>query len=67
MFSEGVLLEPDTQFLTRTCFPYRHISLQNVENSGKNLFMHAQVGNKNAHGIFHGKLQAKGGQMSPSG
>ena len=45
----------------------RHSPLQDVRNSGKNLFIHAQVGNKNLHDIFYGKLQAEGGRMSRSG
>ena len=29
--------------------------------------MHAQMVNKNVHNVIHGKLQAKGGQMSQLG
>ena len=42
----------------------RYSPLQGVENAGKNLFIHAEVGNKNVHDVIHGKLQAEGGQMS---
>ena len=28
-----------------------------------NLFIHAQVGNKNVHNVIHSKLQAEGGQI----
>ena len=41
-------------------FRIRYSPLQDVGNSGKNLFIHAQVGNKNVHDVIHGKLQAKG-------
>ena len=41
-------------------FHTRYSPLQDVGNSGKNLFIYAQVGNKNVHDITHGKLRPKG-------
>ena len=68
MFSEGVLLGPDTRYITPNLFfRIRYSPLQDVGNSGKNLFIHAQVGNKNVHDVIHGKLQAEGGKMSRLG
>ena len=48
-------------------FHIRYSPLQDVGTSGKNLFIHAQVGNKNVHYIIRDKLQTEGGQMSRSG
>ena len=48
-------------------FRIRYSPLQDVGNSGINLFIHAQVGHKNVNDVIHGKLQAEGGQMSRLG
>ena len=53
----------DRIFNLNLFFGIRYSLLQDVRNSGKNLFIYAQVGNKNSHDAIHGKLQAGGGQM----
>ena len=45
-------------------FRIRYSPLQDVGNSGKNVFIHAHVGNNKGNDVIHGKLQAEGGQMS---
>ena len=64
MFSEGVLLGPGYPIFNPIFFRILYSPQQDVGNSGKNLFIHAQVGNKNVPDVIHGKLQAEGGQMS---
>ena len=61
MFSEGVLLGTRYPiFNLNLFFRIRYSPLQDVVNSGKICFIHAQVGNKNVHDVSHGKLQAQG-------
>ena len=65
VFSEGGTQYPI--FNPNLFFRIHYSRLQYVGNSGKNLSMHAQMVNKNVHNVIHGKLQAKGGQMSQLG
>ena len=68
MSSEVVLLGPGYPiFNPNLVFRIRYSPLQDVGNSGRNLFVHVQVGNKNVHDVIHVKLQAEGGQMSRLG
>ena len=61
MSSEGVLLGPGYPiFNPNLFFRIRYSPLQDVGNSGKPLFIHAQVGYKNVHDVIHGKLDAEG-------
>ena len=47
---------PDVQHGLVFPYPLQHLQEETQE---KNLFIHAQVGNKNVHDIIHGKLLAE--------